>query len=286
MNRDVYAVEKMCACLGVGRASYYRWLSQRDAAEQAARDKEATEEQLRQVFEDSKGTYGAPRVQQALAKQGVVLSVSTVSRIMARLGLRARNPVRYTATTDSTHANHIFENVLARQFHVLHPNRVWLSDITYLPTNRGWAYLTVVLDLADRMVVGWTVSGTLQAVDTSVAALQVALQRRSLTGPLLLHSDRGVQYACTEFTELVDTVSGLRQSMSRKGNCWDNAPMESFFKTLKTEWLKNNRFETMEQLKDALFEYIECWYNTHRMHSALNYLTPLETHNQLTHHVA
>jgi len=286
MNRGVYAVEKMCACLGVGRASYYRWCSRRDAARRASGKKQVVERQLRTVFEDAKGTYGAPRVQQALAGQGVALSVSSVSRIMARLGLKARKPARYVATTDSAHSNRIFENVLARQFRVLHPNKVWLSDITYLPTQQGWAYLTVVLDLADRMVVGWSVSRDLQATGTSVAALKVALGRRRLNGPLLLHSDRGVQYACAEFTQCASGVNGLRQSMSRKGNCWDNAPMESFFKTLKTEWLQNKKFATIDSLKGSLFEYIECWYNTRRLHSALDYKTPLQTHNQLIHQVA
>lgn len=275
--------EKMCKYLGVGRASYYRWMANQ-ATRQAAKEAQAAlDEAVKKLFEASKDTYGAPRIAQHL--QGT-LSVSSVARIMKRLGLKARKPAGYVQTTDSAHKHRIFSNILDRQFKPARPNQVWLSDITYLPTHQGWAYLTVVLDLGDRMVVGWSLSDSLQARHTTVAALNVALARRRLEGPLVLHSDRGVQYACSEFTQRVARAGQISQSMSRKGNCWDNAPMESFFKTLKTEWTDAKDYKDLAELKSSLFEYIECWYNTRRIHSTLGYKTPLETFKLLTTQVA
>lgn len=286
MNRGVYGLEKMCKYLGVGRASYYRWVAKQDARQAAQKAAAALDERVKALFEASKGTYGAPRIAQALKRQQLALSVSRVARIMARLGLRARKRARYMQTTDSDHSHRIFSNILARQFNQNRPNQVWLSDITYLRTQQGWAYLTVVLDLADRMVVGWSLSDSLQATHTTVAALNVTLARRRLDGPVVLHSDRGVQYACSQFTQRVARVPQITQSMSRKGNCWDNAPMESFFKTLKTEWTDAKDYKDLAELKSSLFEYIECWYNTRRIHSTLDYKTPLETFKQLTTQVA
>lgn len=178
-------------------------------------------------------------------------------------------------TTDSKHDYPIANNLLNREFSAEKPGQKWVSDITYIRTGEGWLYLTAILDLADRKVVGWSLSDTLKAVDTSIAAWQMALKNRPLINDLLFHSDRGIQYACSEFRDQFKELPVL-QSMSRKGNCWDNAVAESFFKTLKCEMVNHVHFETRQQAKLATFEYIEGWYNRRRKHSTLDYQTPLQ----------
>jgi putative transposase len=176
-------------------------------------------------------------------------------------------------TTDSNHDYAVAENHLNRDFSAQRMGQKWVSDLTYIKTEKGWLYLTAILDLADRKVVGWALSDTMKAADTSVAAWKMAIINRPVSQSLLFHSDRGVPYACTDFKQLLKGLPVL-QSMSRKGNCWDNSVAESFFKTLKTELIYHTKYLTKEQAKLAIFEYIECWYNKRRRHSALGNRSP------------
>jgi transposase InsO family protein len=205
------------------------------------------------------------------------VSVATVARRMQALKLVARPRAKFVHTTDSEHGLKVSPNVLNRKFDVKKVNTVWVSDITYIPTDKGWRYLTVILDLADRAVVGWTISRTLQAQPTVVEALKQAIYRRGVPPPnsLMFHSDQGVQYVCDEFRAVLGEYH-ITQSMSRKGNCWDNAVAESFFKSMKTEELNKLGAIKESNLNSLVFKYIEGWYNTRRIHSALNGLTPWE----------
>jgi len=194
---------------------------------------------------------------------------------MKKDGIRSITKKRFVATTDSKHSYPVAPNLLNREFRAEAAGKVWVSDITYIRTLEGWLYLTVIIDLFDRKVIGWSISTTLKASDTIAPAWIMALMNRPLTDQLIFHSDRGIQYACGELKELIRNPLVI-QSMSRKGNCWDNAVAESFFKTIKTEWIYRFVYTTKKQAGLSVFEYIETWYNTQRRHSALNYLTPDE----------
>jgi len=183
-------------------------------------------------------------------------------------------------TTDSKHSYRVVDNKLNRNFKVDRPGKVWVSDITYISTRQGWLYLTIILDLADRKVIGWSLSRTLKARDSVIPAWRMAVTNRAVVGPLIFHSDRGVQYCCDEFATLLESFRKVSRSMSRKGDCWDNAVAESFFKTIKTEMVYDYQFQTIQQAKLAVFEYIEIWYNKKRRHSALGYLSP-ESYEQV-----
>jgi transposase InsO family protein len=176
----------------------------------------------------------------------------------------------------------VFDNILNRSFEADQVNTKWVSDITYIPTQKGWAYLTVILDLADRMVVGWTLSDDMSAYKTTVASLNVAIQRRRPKGKLLFHSDRGIQFCCSEFRSTIRKSKCITQSMSRKANCWDNAPAESFFKTLKVEWTNKFTYKNHMEAEKSIFDYIERWYNTKRKHSTNRYMSPLQKFYFLT----
>lgn len=270
-----FSVEMMSRALGVSRSGYYKWLKISHSKERTVK----LDEQIKLVFEQSKSRYGSPRVCKEINKKHVENKVSpaTVARRMQALKLVARPKRKYVHTTDSDHELKVSPNLLDRNFAVEKVNTVWVSDITYINTDDGWRYLTVVLDLADRAVVGWTLSQTMHAHCTVIAALKQAIQRRGIQphSDLMFHSDQGVQYACEEFRALL-VHYGIIQSMSRKGNCWDNAVAESFFKTIKTEELDRLATIKAHTLNSLVFKYIEGWYNTRRIHSALNGLTPWE----------
>ena len=234
------------------------------------------------TFKDCKQNYGSPRLCDELKDKGIVVSKSTVARIMKSLGIQARPRRKFVHTTDSKHNFKVFENILNRIFKSERVNEKWLSDITYIPTQSGWTYLTVVIDLADRMIAGWCLSDDLSAQNTSIKAFEIALNRRIRTGQMLFHSDRGVQYCCTEFRDRLKKAGSIVQSMSRKGNCWDNAPTESFFKTLKIEWTNRFVYQNISEARKSIFEYIEMWYNTKRKHSSNKMLSPLQKHYLLT----
>jgi transposase InsO family protein len=199
---------------------------------------------------------------------------------MKQSGIRAVHKKQFVVTTDSKHSYPVVENKLDRNFSAERAGEKWVSDITYIKTATGWLYLTIVLDLFDRKVIGWALSNDLTAKNTSVAAWKMALSNRFLVGPLLFHSDRGIQYACNDFVNLLDSYSGVERSMSRKGNCWDNAVAESFFKTLKVELIYQTRFTSREAAAIAVFEWIETWYNKNRRHMALGNRTIKEFENQ------
>jgi transposase InsO family protein len=199
-----------------------------------------------------------------------------VARIMKKANIRSKIARKYVVTTDSKHKYPVVGNYLDRNFHPAELAKVWVSDITYIRTQQGWLYLTVILDLGDRKVIGWSLSQGLTARQTSISAWRMAIKNRPVTRNLIFHSDRGVQYACHEFADLLIANKYITRSMSRKGNCWDNAVAESFFKTLKTEWVNRFKYTGRDQAAVSIFDYIETWYNKHRKHSALGYLSPCE----------
>ncbi len=262
----------MCKVLNVSSSGYYYWYNHPISTRQQSQNQ--LENHIRQVYTQSQCRYGSPRIADELRDQGVKVSRNCIARLMRKAGIRSIMYKKYRVqTTESNHDYPVAKNLLSREFTADKPGQKWVSDITYVATYQGWIYLTVILDLADRKVVGWALSDRLKAVDTSVAAWHMALKNRPLSGRLLFHSDRGVQYACTEFRDELKDLP-VEQSMSRKGNCWDNAVAESFFKTLKSELVNHTHFETHAAARLAIFEYIEGWYNRRRKHSALNYRTP------------
>lgn len=220
-----------------------------------------------------------------LLGMGFTISRQRVARIMKQAGLVATRPKKFKVTTDSRHNYPIAPNLLERNFIVKKPAQVWVSDITYIRTYQGWVYLTVIIDLFDRKVVGWSLSNDLSAHKTIIAAWRMAVRIRPVRGELIFHSDRGVQYACTAFTNILASYGGLiKQSMSRKGDCWDNAVAESFFKTLKTEWVYGKKYRLRSDAEISVFQYIETWYNRKRRHSTLNYRTIEEFESSMLNH--
>ena len=269
----------MCKVFGVSRSGYYAWQS-RSASNRQLENQRLTE-QITQLFYQSNSSYGSPRITKALKEAGWSVSRPRVARLMRKAHLRSKVSRKYVVTTDSQHNYRISPNRLRRAFEPGKINRAWVSDITYIHTQQGWLYLTVVLDLGDRKVIGWSLSGSMKAVDTVIPALQMAMINRPPNHGTIFHSDRGVQYACEEFRKLLKQTAKLLQSMSRKGNCWDNAVAESFFKSLKSEWLNGTPFRNPKQAQLAVFQYIEIWYNRKRLHSALGYKTPQEYNLEL-----
>jgi putative transposase len=266
-----YPVTVLCRVLEVCRSGFYAWRD-RPASAHSERD-DALTEQIEAVFTSSRQTYGSPRVHATLQAAGERVARKRVARLMRRARLVARSRRRRTGvTTDSRHAEPIAPNLLERQFQVEAPNRVWVADITYLPTREGFVYLAVVLDLFARRVVGWAMRSTLER-ELVLGALVDAIGRRQPASGLVHHSDRGSQYASTDYQALLKAAE-MTASMSRKGNCWDNAVMESFFATLKTE-LSVTVFATPEVARSVVFDYIERFYNRQRCHSTLGYATPL-----------
>lgn len=260
----------MCAVLEVSPSAYYDWEKEQESAHE--RRDEAFLTLVRQIFAASRARYGAPRVHQELAKNGVRVSRKRVARLMREAGLRAKSARKYKATTDSKHALRVAPNLLERRFTVARPDAVWVSDITYIWTREGWMYLAVVIDLFSRKVVGWSL-GKRMTVDLVCAALDAAVRLHRPRRCLVFHSDRGSQYASAAFRRRLWRY-GMRQSMSRKGDCWDNAVAESFFATLKKELVRDVPFESRAQARAEVFEYIEVFYNRRRAHSLLGYVSP------------
>lgn len=267
-----FSVKKMCEVLEVSRSGYYKWLKNKDEKALKAEDLNA---KIQEVFDNSNETYGSPRVHQVLQEQAIELSESTVARRMQSLKLQAREKKRYKHTTDSNHNLKISPNILNREFTVSQLGKVWVSDITYIRVKNSFVYLTTVLDLADRMVVSWSLSSDMTDENTIISAFKKAIKNRPIQEGLIFHSDRGSQYASTEFRKLLAKQKCI-QSMSRKGNCWDNAVAESFFKTIKSESLNRYKFENQDEVFSAIFDYIDGWYNTKRIHSSLGGLSPSE----------
>jgi putative transposase len=267
-----FPVALMCRQLGVSRAGYYAWVRRPESARKA--QERALGVQVAAVYRESRRTYGAPRVQRELRRRGVRVARKRVARLMRQEGLAARSRRRFVLTADSQHPHPIAPNVLQRDFRPPAPNATWACDITYVPTAEGWLYLAVVLDLFSRRIVGWATSACIDR-RLVLAALDMALAARRPPRGLVHHSDRGCQYACADYQQALAS-RGLVPSMSRKGNCWDNACVESFFSSLKTECVYRQRFSTHAAARLALFDYLEVFYNRSRLHSHLGYVSPAE----------
>ena len=271
-----YAVVFMCRVLGVATSGYYAWHG-RPPSKKAARD-QVLATHVRAAFKASRRRYGSPRVHAELRAGGHVVARKRVARLMREDGLRARPRRRYVHTTQSKHKLPIAPNVVARKFEVSAPNQVWVSDLTYLPTQTGFVYLAVVLDLFARRVVGWSVSANLDA-SIAVEALRRALALRPAPVGMIHHSDRGVHYACAVYRALL-AAHGVKPSMSRKGNCWDNAVAESFFSSLKFEVEVDARWNDAHDVERDIAEYIDGFYNSERRHSHNHYLSPVDFESQ------
>jgi transposase InsO family protein len=272
-HRLEFPVEKMAKVLKVSRSGFYAWHRRGQSQSQRQWQDAALLEQIRAVHKESAETYGSERVTVELRSKGQKVCRKRVMRLMRQAGLRGRAaPRRAPKTTDSRHDGPVAPNLLERHFSVEQPNQVVVSDITYIPTRTGWLYLCVFIDLFSRGVVGWELSRSLQSWFV-LKALQDAVAKRRPGRGLIVHSDRGCQYACEPFVSMLAQL-GFRQSMSRMGDCWDNAVAESFFHTLKTELIYWCDFHDYHDARRAIFEYIECFYNRKRLHSTLGYHSP------------
>ena len=265
-----YPVTLLCHTLQVPRSGYYAWRRCPESAR--VREDRRLLAQIKEAHAISKKSYGSPRIHAALRQLGETCGKHRIARVMRVHQIQAKHKRKYRATTDSRHNFPVAVNLLNRQFTPAAINQAWVSDITYVPTSEGWLYLATVMDLASRRIVGWAMS---ERIDRTLVcdALTIAIQRRKPAAGLIHHSDRGSQYASTDYQNLLDR-HGLIPSMSRKGNCWDNAPMESFFHSMKVEWLRDLTFRNRAEARQAIFTFIEVWYNRQRLHSALGYRSP------------
>jgi putative transposase len=254
----------------VNRSGFYAWNKRKKSARWI--HDETLTEQIKSVYHDSKQTYGSPRICADLREAGIPCSQKRIARLMRLAKISALRPRRFVVTTDSDHERPIAENLLDRTFKVQTPDTKWTADITYLWTGQGWLYLAVILDLFSRRIVGWAMDQTIDRT-LVLSALNMAILGRKPGSDLLCHSDRGSQYASEDYQKRL-AEAGIMCSMSRRGNCWDNAPTESFFAGLKKEMVYRTRFETTEQARSAVFWWIEVWYNRKRRHSTLGYLSP------------
>jgi len=261
-----WTIELMCSALQVSRSSYYAWV--RDPQGVRGRKRAALEQKINIAFTEAKERHGSPRLAKDLQVAGTPVSRPTVARHMKRMGLRSKLARRFKKTTDSSHNHQIAPNVLDRCFTWDQPAKACVSDLTYIPTIEGFLYLTVVLDLFDRKPIGWSISEGMKASETVIPAILMAARNRTFKKEMIFHSDRGSQYACQATVNVIQSYE-MTPSMSRKGNCWDNAVAESFFKSLKGELLSGTKLQTKSQTRLMLFEYLETWYNRKRRHSAL-----------------
>lgn len=271
-----YSIEKMCRILDVSRSGYYQWCK-RGETPRKKQDRELKEKILA-IFIKRKKRYGSPRIHDDLRDMSIRCSKKRVERLMRELGIRARHKRQFKVTTNSKHDYPIAPNLLKRQFKVNAPNRVWVADITYIRTFEGWLYLAAVMDLYSRKIVGWSMAKTM-ATDLATDALKMAIRNRRPSKGLMHHSDRGVQYASNAYQKVLKKHH-LVCSMSRKGNCWDNAVMESFFSTLKTECSDDKIYLSRAQAKREIFEFIEIDYNRNRRHSSIGSMTPENFENR------
>jgi putative transposase len=276
-HEKIFPIEKMCKVLQVSQSGYYRW--KHTIISRRKQKMIGLKEKIVAIYFESKQRYGSPRITIELNVLGYKISRITVAKYMKQLGLFSKLSKKFKITTDSKHSYLLVENVLNRQFLVSQPSKAWVSDITYIHTKEGFLYLTTIMDLYDRKIIGWSLSDGMSTNETTLASWKMAIRNRNITTGLIFHSDRGVQYANNKFANVLDSYKVTR-SMSRKGNCCDNAVAESFFKSLKTELIYGNKRISKEQMKLQIFEYIEIWYNQKRRHSALNYMTIKEFNNK------
>ena len=277
-QQNLMSVKHLCAVLQVSRSAYYSWknavTSMREQYNQALL------EHIRQIHHQSRKTYGSPRIWHALHQQGIRCSRKRIARLMRLHGIRAKMVRRFKITTRSRSTQVVAPDLVQRQFMIHKPNRVWTSDITYIWTREGWAYLAFVLDLCSRLIVGWEISPRLTASLVTNAVKRALFWRRP-TEDLILHSDRGSQYASSELRSLAKEQM-IHLSMGRTGSCYDNAVTESFFHTLKTEHIYFHHYQSRQDARTSIFEYIETFYNQQRLHSTLGNLSPMQFELQLT----
>ena len=272
MEKAHFPIAMMCRLLEVSRSGYYSWRT-RAPSPRALRSEELLKEICR-VHKQSQGVYGSPRVHAQLLRDGFEVSVDTARRLMRRAGLTGKIRRKFKVTTDSEHGQPLAPNLLNREFEVETTDSAWCADITYIRTLSGWVYLAVILDLATRLVVGWSMARHMRT-ELITSALEGALAWRKPAKDLVHHSDRGSQYASDDYRQLLE-AHGIKCSMSRKGNCWDNAPMESFFGTYKQELYFHESWSGLAEARAATADYIEVFYNRERLHSTLGYITPME----------
>lgn len=277
-HRKEFPVEKMCKVFRVSKSAFYESFhclpSNRD------NENKALLSEIKRIHQESRASYGSPRITKELIARGFKTSAPRVARLMRQAGIKSVHAKKYVVTTDSKHGHKPADNVLNRNFTASAPGQAWVSDLTYIRTGTGWLYLTVIIDLFDRKVIGWSYSSDMTAEKTIGAAWRMAVKNRPISGMLMMHSDQGVQFACNDFTSLLKSYGTVIQSMSRKGNCWDNAVAESFFKTLKVECTYQQRYANRREAELDIFYWIETWYNKKRRHSALGNLT-IDEFNQI-----
>jgi transposase InsO family protein len=271
-HRERWPVRLMCRVLRVSAGGYYDWRGRPQSP--GAERREALVVAIQAVHAEMRARYGSPRIHAELVARGEPCCVNTVARLMRREGIAAKTRRKFRVTTDSNHGRPVAENVLDRRFEPVAANQAWAADITYVATGEGWLYLAAVEDLYSRRIVGWSMSSRIDS-RLVVDALEMALAGRRPGAGLVAHSDRGGQYASEHYQRLL-AGRGITCSMSRRGNCWDNAPMESFFASLKKELTRGEIFATREEARASLFEYIEVFFNRVRRHSSLGYLAPAE----------
>ena len=261
----------MCRALRVSRSGYYAWRTRPE--NRWEREERLLAIEIKAIHVEAGGHYGSPRMTLALNARGIRCSENRVARIMREYGIRAKRSRRFKATTDSGHDLPVAPNLLERDFEPEGPNQVWAADITYIPTDEGWLYLAVVLDLWSRKIVGWSLRSRMTQ-RLVIEALRQAIGERKPDAGLIAHSDRGSQYCSAAYRRLLER-QGMAQSMARKGDCWDNAPVESFFSTLKLECIYQNRYNTRQQARRDIFAYIEAFYNTKRIHTSIGNQSPV-----------
>ena len=268
-HKNLVTIKRACELCQVSRSGYYDWQKRPIKIEI-----DILGQKIKRVFNKSRKTYGTRRIKKQLAVEGTVASRQRISRKMAEQGLIAKACRKTRATTDSNHNNPVAPNLLSRQFNVQHPNKVWVTDITYLATNEGWLYLAIILDLYSRMIVGWSI-GKRMTKELVINALGIAIKRRNPDPGLICHSDRGSQYCSHAYQDLLQE-HGFLCSMSRKGDCQDNACAETFFHSLKVEWIYGEPLKSRYRMKQEVREYIEVFYNRQRLHSNNGYLSPCD----------
>ncbi len=275
--RSIFRIKKMCQTLKISRSGYYKWRNR--ISNTRHKENEVLRIKIREIFEINNKLYGSPRITKELQSKGIKCSKNRVSRIMNQEGLIAKTKKKFKRTTDSTHTHLISPNKLKALAPITQPNQIWVSDITYIWTKEGWLYLAIILDLYSRKIVGWSMSNRLKkALVTN--ALMMAIFRRNPHSGIIFHSDRGSQYASKEVRNILK-YHGFIQSMSSKGNCYDNAYAESFFHTLKTEEVYWNYYLSRKEAQNCIYKYIELYYNTKRRHSGISYLSPNEFENKI-----
>ena len=261
----------MCSLLNIGRSSYYEWL-QAEPSERSLENQRLSKK-IKEIFMEGRCNYGSRRIRKILQSDGIIISRRRIGKLMKQQNLSCKTKRKFRCTTDSNHGLFVSPDILQRDFRAHRPDKKYVGDITYIPTHEGWVYLAVVIDLFSRRVVGWSMNDNMKASLVNDALLMAILSRKPQPG-LVWHTDRGSQYASDSHREILKQ-HGILQSMSRKGNCWDNAVSESFFHTLKTELIHQIRFTTREEAKKTIFEYIEVFYNRKRLHSANDYVAPV-----------